>query len=399
MLRRSACTTLAALACACGEPGTNAGLQWQGHADTLPTGAIRIRNPASGMWRPDERWQFVEELRIGKADAEGPEQFSRVTAVAASPSGHILIADGSAQQIRAFDRTGTYIRSFGRPGSGPAEFRSISGMAWDSMGRLWVADPGNARYALYDSTGVHKGDRPMRTPGTILPWLGGLGQDGFLYDAAVRGGPEGDLRFSYFRADTSSGELLDSLPSFGRPPQSTGYPAPLFALMPRLTFRFDPKGYIWFGVTSEYRIVQQALDGDTVRIVERPMLPPVVSEAEKDSVMQALGLIPQDPRGSVGRRDIPDTKPVFDRIYLDGSGHMIVQINGGPHEQGRRFDVFDPDGRFLGTATSDVAFTSFPAPPVFTNHFVYGVTTDSLGIHYVVRARIQRGESDGVRSP
>jgi hypothetical protein len=52
----------------------------------------------------------------------------------------------------------------------------------------------------------------------------------------------------------------------------------------------------------------------------------------------------------------------------------------------------DAEDRFPGTAVSDVALMSFPAPPVFTGRFLYGVATDSPGIQYVVRARIEFGK-------
>jgi len=350
-----------------------------------------VRNPEAGLWSDEERWRIIEDLRIGTPDAEGPDQFSSVAAIGVSPSGRIHVADGASRTIRVFDRSGTYIHTIGHQGSGPGEFRSISGMVWDSLGRLWVSDPGNARYALYDSAGVHTGDRPMRTPGAVYPWLGGLGRDGFLYDAAGRGGPGGEVRFSYFRADTSTGELIDSLPRFGgRPPQAAAFPMLFFPFMPRLTFRFDPRGYVWFGSTGEYRIVQLDMGGDTIRIIERPFSAPPVTAAEHDSIARELALLPPDPVAPVSLRDIPSTKPVFDRIYVDGVGHLIIQINGTVDEQGRRFDVFDVEGRFLGTAESDVAFSSLPAPPVFTGSFVYGVTTDALGVQYVVRGRITR---------
>lgn len=57
-------------------------------------------------------------------------------------------------------------------------------------------------------------------------------------------------------------------------------------------------------------------------------------------------------------------------------------------------DVFDSDGRFLGVLRCDVEFTMFPALPRLAGGYVYGITTDSLGAQYVVRARIERPDSD-----
>lgn len=38
---------------------------------------------------------------------------------------------------------------------------------------------------------------------------------------------------------------------------------------PNLIWSFDPRGYIWLGTTTPYRVYQTRLRGDTVRIIER----------------------------------------------------------------------------------------------------------------------------------
>ena len=51
------------------------------------------------------------------------------------------------------------------------------------------------------------------------------------------------------------------------------------------------------------------------------------------------------------------------------------------------FDVFDPEGRFLGPARADFMVGS---PLVFVGEYLYAVTRDDLGVPYVVRARIAK---------
>jgi hypothetical protein len=128
---------------------------------------------------------------------------------------------------------------------------------------------------------------------------------------------------------------------------------------------------------------------DALRVVERAWSPVAVTEAEKDSIMQQ---VPDVPPGvpTLTRRDIPNEMPAFDRIYLDGAGHLIVQPNVSPERRGRVFDVFDDDGRYLGQVTADVAFETLPVLPQFYDDVVLGVTEDSLGVQYVVRARIEK---------
>ncbi len=56
-------------------------------------------------------------------------------------------------------------------------------------------------------------------------------------------------------------------------------------------------------------------------------------------------------------------------------------------ERDRRFDIFDPRGRYLGRARSDVALWTY-RPVVVRGRWVYAVTTDELQVQYVVRAEI-----------
>ncbi len=56
---------------------------------------------------------------------------------------------------------------------------------------------------------------------------------------------------------------------------------------------------------------------------------------------------------------------------------------------GRAFDVFDPEGRYLGMLS-----LPFPLPlasnpePIIRDGVLHGVTSDESGVPYVVRARI-----------
>lgn len=375
------------LALACSAPPDRPGATWSGQIDTLPGGVIHVANHAPRSPEPP-RWHIEEEIRIGSNTPNDPAMFSQVAAVSASPAGDIVVADNATQEIRIFSPTGAYIRTLGHKGSGPGEFAGIRGIGWDDEGRMWVADPGNARYSRYDSAGTYLGDVPIRTPGTIIPWLGGLGRDGRLYDVAAR--LIGDrLEYRYYRMDRETGEILDTLPPMTYTPhQDPGLPMALFRMLPRFTFRFDPAGFIWFGDTQQYRLTERTLAGDTVRIVDLDRPRARVTEAEKDSVMRVLAAEPPGPEGVASRQDIPDRKPAFDRLYFDDAGHVIVEPDSRREDAGRIFDFFDDQGHYLGQARSDSAFVTFPALPFFRAGVMYGVTTDALGAEYVVRARI-----------
>lgn len=357
---------------------------WGGTIETLPSGTVVVSNPVQGIWGEGDTWRIEEDLRIGAEDGGGPEVLGQIASVAPAPNGEIFVLDGHTQQIRVFGPDGAYRRTVGAEGAGPGEFRRAVGMAWDARGRLWVPDAGNVRYSVFDPAGAFIRTHP-RHAGVVFPWLGGFHREGMLYDLSPHSDPDGSVRFTYFRVDTA-GTVRDSLPPLEyRPTRAEAIPVALFTLQPRLTFRFDPAGYLWFGQTDEYQIYQRTLAGDTVRIIRLARDPVPLTEAERDSLRDVLARSPMPVDPSL----IPRYKPAFDRIHVDGEGHTLVQPVGSTVEAGRVFDVFDREGRYLGAARSDVRFEALPPTLVIGDH-IYGVTTDSVGVPYAVRARIVR---------
>jgi hypothetical protein len=156
----------------------------------------------------------------------------------------------------------------------------------------------------------------------------------------------------------------------------------------RQVVRFDPRGDIWFGLTGHYRITQRTWEGDTVRVIERAYTPAPLSGEERDSIAQEIDRWPANYPPTYTRKEIPETKPAWDRMYIGDEGNLIVQPRATLEDEGRLFDVFDVEGRFLGRVRSPVRFVTMPALPLFTGDRIYGVTTDSIGAEQVVRMRI-----------
>ena len=108
-------------------------------------------------------------MRMGVAGKPGNDSthFNQPTDVITAPNGDIFVADGHAGQgaeqappgstgrIMKFSPDGTFIKQWGRIGSGVGEFRTPHAMAFDSQGRLFVADRGNHRIQIFDQEGTH----------------------------------------------------------------------------------------------------------------------------------------------------------------------------------------------------------------------------------------------------
>jgi sugar lactone lactonase YvrE len=105
-------------------------------------------------------------MRLGTAGVAGggPDHFNEPSDVVTAPNGDIFVADGHSGQnpnvppgyisrIIKFSKDGTFIKEWGKWGSGPGEFKTPHALALDSAGLLFVCDRGNARLQIFTQDG------------------------------------------------------------------------------------------------------------------------------------------------------------------------------------------------------------------------------------------------------
>jgi len=369
---------------------------WQGTVDTLPGGALHVRNPAQGIWDSAATWRIVEELRIGSADSDGPDLFGGIADIAVDGEGRLYVLEEQTQEIRVFDRAGQHVRTVGRRGGGPREFDNATALRMRGDGTFWVVDVGNGRFALHDTSGAYLRAIRRELTSYSFPWSGWVDSTGDLAEVTLvrsRGSVVGRpvlIRFDSVGAITDTAALPTYTPRTWSVENTNGMLRMVTSIPfePDLVLHPDPRGYIWWGVSDRYLFVQQHLNGDTVRIVEREATPRAVSSAELGKAIEGMDSF-RKAGGTVRRSDIRDVHPLFGSAFVDDRGFLWVMPDVSEGEMSRRFDIFDPEGRYLGRATSDVPLGW--RTPVFRGDTVYAVITDSLDVPYVVRARIERG--------
>lgn len=369
---------------------------WGGTIETRADGVVVVRNPERGAWPAGAEWRVEEELRLGNATGIGPNLFGEIAAVQADSLGRIWVLERQAKELRVFDARGRHVRTIGREGGGPGEFRDPIAMAWAPDGTLWVVDPGAARFTVFDSAGLYIDSHPRAVAGYSLPWQGGFGRDGLLYEVTSVPGAAGEVRMALLRYDAGV-EPVDTFPlpahrgeSFvlqrGSSMTSAGVP---FA--PWQVLALDTRGFVWAGVNDRYRIAQQRIgrQADTVRIVERQAAPVPVAAAERDEAVAGLKWF-TDQGGRVDAGRIPGHKPAYEQVIVADDGGLWVRPALPADSAGAAFDVFDAEGRLGGRVRLPGGMARFPAP-VIRGGAIYGVATDSLDVPYVVRARIIKG--------
>ena len=111
-------------------------------------------------------------LKLGRAGVAGAgnDVFNSPSDVIVAANGDIFVADGHAApngameehlmtgvasnaRIVKFDKSGKFLKTWGKMGSGQGEFDQPHSLAFDSKGRLFVADRSNNRIQIFDQDG------------------------------------------------------------------------------------------------------------------------------------------------------------------------------------------------------------------------------------------------------
>jgi hypothetical protein len=394
-MKHASSILLVSLALACGgeSRSADAGIE----VDTLPGGAVLVKNGAEGRWALEDReaWTLTEELRIGRVEGDGPDVFGQIRNVIPGAAGTIWILDSQSRELKQFGPDGAFLRTLGGPGGGPGEFGSNPCAFAGQDGEIWV-ESGN-RWQRWTADGELLGAQPVtRSLGCgIRAWRGDELVTGDVeYDPATRErsvflilhdrSPQGTVTVR----DTVPMPTLPDGPTVqwleGERVRSTG-PLPL-AHMPRVFL--EDSGFLWVSDGGgPYRFRRQTLEGDTVLIVERDYEPVAVPDSIRSAEIEGLfqpGLGYPD---GFDPSSVPGVFPPFEQIIeaQDGTLWLRRRVQGGEPA----YDVFNDRGAFLGPVPLPPGLLDFSERVITADH-IYGIARDELDVQYVVRLRIRR---------
>jgi sugar lactone lactonase YvrE len=96
-------------------------------------------------------------LTLGKpGGAAAPDYFFQPDDVIVGNNGDIFVGEGHGggnSRVLKFDRTGKFIKAWGKLGAGQGELNQPHALAIDAQGRLFVADRTNNRVQVFDQDG------------------------------------------------------------------------------------------------------------------------------------------------------------------------------------------------------------------------------------------------------
>lgn len=355
------------------------------------------------------QWELEELWRVG-GEAAGPHSFDANFGLAILPGDTIVHFDHQTQQLFLLDPAGTPIHAIGREGQGPGESMDANGFAVSPTGVIVVNDRGNLRFTRLRTDATLLGTvslpwkftRGLRWDATFLAdgslveryalptdsggwhnitrkWDGDLAASQVLgIDSCTRSSaPAGDQRqLPVLRPDDSS------IPRISMPVPFSG---------PWTATAIDPAGYLWSPRAGgpDSVLVRFALDGcDSVTAValggEEPMIPELV----RDSSLKAQEGFASAMGGHLPEEfEIPTHYPHYQSVFVDRVGRLWVErfAPGGRS----RMEVFDTGGQLVARV-DDFPLLATRSPVVITTDRIYGFTTDTDGIKYLVALRIHR---------
>lgn len=369
---------------------------------------------------------------VGTAEGREWEMFSRVDQVAFDRADNLYVLDGGGNRVLVFDRSGKFVRQFGKKGGGPGEFRAAIGMTVQGDGSVAVADLAARSYSLFSPDGRYLRSVPFLSD--YMPMAFGSGfsahpRGGVV--SAVRQAPpmtmDGRMRREVLQATPiiwqpfASGaqpvrlfnppteintETQASQPSQGERRMSVSMSTPVFS--PGVSWGMLPGGELVVSHTPGYTL-KVMRDGQPVRYIQRPVRERKVTEADRDRARvrrrqsltsgEGVRVITMGPGNRGGRpqlssdmieqqvreMEFAETIPAIQNLRVDGAGRIWVERTGQVWGEPGPIDVVASDGRYLGTVTGLKLPDAFSA----SGRAAY-LEKDDLGVERVVVRQLPR---------
>jgi hypothetical protein len=408
-----------------------------------------VRTVAGSAWGGPRR--LVERARIDPEAAGSADTIRMVAAMAAGAQEDIYVVDPRTPAVRSYDKDGRYVRSFKVPPDSAGAYELPNGVAVLADGRVVIRDPRTASFLVYSTRGnyLERWPHPRRVY-SPLPVM--LDHEERLYTASPfnPSAPPEERRQGLVRY-ASDGTIEDTIPvpEFDYAPpdlsvvsyegDTVSFRVPLY---PRAFWAWSPTGDVVRGISREYSFDVVRPDGRVVRI-EREHEPVVASRAERMALYRAVDRRARqlDSRWTWRGPVVPETKPPYKSIFTDRDGRIWVllhqpgQLRAGevdeeasvPNEPKSEepdsasaasagedlasttsrtredlelpsprdfvepivFDVFEPDGRYLGRVSAPAGFRTRPLP-VIQGNTVWAAVGEGGTVPSIVRFEIER---------
>jgi hypothetical protein len=364
---------------------------------------VRIVENREPQWTPGDEWRIGAEptLTIGTVEGDPATMFSVIRSVVRLPDGSIVVLDGGSNQLRLFDASGRFLAKVGREGNGPAEFTFI-GKLWRRPGDTLVVTDLSRRLQYFDHGARYLGAKQLAdVPGSQVI---GQADDGTLL--AISGGRlgredagrviSGVNVLTRYDADGSGGIPLDTLPAQERWGLRSGGQVSF----PYLPFSAPTAWVVGgdrfiAGTAGVGELLVWQSDGRLAQRIRWPGARRPVTDDDRARYREAELAAAQDDnerrRTEQFLAEAPwaDSMPAFRSLKLDADGDLWVELYRAPWETERRWQIFAPDGRWLGRLVTPTGLIVMD----IGRDYLLGLWRDENDVEYVRMYPLEKGDA------
>lgn len=369
---------------------------------------------------------LVQQVSIGSATGSEDYQFNGITSVLGTKDGNVWVLDFTTPMtasLRIYSAAGKLVRSVGKQGAGNGDYQGPSGLTQLRDGRVALRDVRGNRVNVYKTTGeldtvwtfrdsytwIVRGRDPIRADTAGFVWLP------FTPSAAQQTGP---ARSVWVRVnekgavvDTVWAPLMPDVPRVAITITQGALRSTLAApFQPFAYVGLSPLGFLVTSVSSRYALdlhVPKAA-GDQVTSIRRDVPVVQISDAERQDQKEQLEweITRRGGTASGPAPEVPAVKPFYTGVSYGEEGRMLVavslpsekykpvipEVNAGEapprvlswREPKRSFDVFDPDGSYIGRLDLPASTT----PASLRGNTLWATYRDPDGVNYLRRYNV-----------
>ena len=360
------------------------------------------QDTGSGVWdlNPEQRWQVSEGLRIGESRGGGPTAFGFAQCVAVDPMDRIWVTEGFAHEMRVFGADGSFVRAVRKLKEGAGEFQIIGKAFAGPEDQIWVEERSLRRYQIFDTAGTWIGSHEFvfpDTPGETRVWTRQgrmVAREMHEQDADTVRFYElanGALRATGRKATWPAQRMSTQVITVGGTERKLSV-----SFLEAIPFAPQPLGFLgseldlWTAQqvgSDTYEIRRTSLDtGDELLAIthryDPVRVPDALRRAAADSLVALHTSTGNKLLSRIDWKTFPRHRPGFDNVHVSADGEVWVRRT---LDRGRTgFDVFSPDGRYLGqpTVPPDLDATSIL---VIKGRSIYAIETNPGGLDQVIR--------------
>ena len=280
------------------------------------------------------------DFTIGLETEDTNYAFSGLQHTQVDEQDYIYAADWKETRIKVYDKNGKHVRSFGRKGQGPGEIGMPFYLGIFQGNSVVVNDQANAKFIFFSREGEFLKEIPMGKYRSLTRFK--VDSEGCFY-AISRTFDEAKTTYELKKFSPS----LDPLATFAsfeemRTPQVVqAFSPPNFIQMTR------DENIVWLD-PLRYELTLMNREGKALRRIIKDYDPVKITGAqEKRLVQQTWGV--RGIRPGI-KFEVPKHFPPARTFYVDDENRIYVRtydyINRG-EDQLDRYDVFDPEGRYI----------------------------------------------------